>query len=416
MNMYLIIVVLALVGHYLINNVSDWLNLRHLRPSPPKELADLYDSERYAKSQMYLRDNTRFNQVHSSTSLAVILALILFGIFDTIDQWARAPGYGPILTGIIFICILVLGSLLLDLPFSAYNTFVIEERYGFNRTTPKIFVLDFVKSLILSVLIGAPILAAILWFFGVAGDMAWIYCWAALTIIQIFLLFIAPVLIMPLFNKFEPMPEGELRDAIEKYAAEQDFKLKGVYTMDGSKRSSKSNAFFTGFGRFRRIVLFDTLIDNHTTEELVSILAHEMGHYKKKHILMAILRSIATLGVTFYLLSLFMKNPNLFEAFGMTKEPTIYASLVFFGFLYIPVQYLLSLVENYISRRQEYQSDRYAVVTYGNPPAFIAALKKLSADNLSNLTPHPVKVFLEYSHPPVLARIDAIRKITEDEA
>lgn len=411
MNIYLTIIVVALVGHYLVNQLSDWLNMRNLRAEPPDELAEVYDAERYVQSQMYLRDNTRFEQIRNTFNLTLLLVLVFSGAFDHIDRWARAPGYGPILTGIIFIGILLLGGLLLDMPFSIYDTFVIEERYGFNRTSPKVFMLDLAKSLAISVLIGTPILAAVLWFFGAAGELAWIYCWAVLSIIQIFLLFIAPVLIMPLFNKFEPMPAGELRDSIEIYAKKHNFKLKGIYTMDGSKRSSKSNAFFTGFGRFRRIVLFDTLIENHTTEELVSVLAHEIGHYKKKHILMAILRSIATLGITFYLLSLFMENQNLFQAFGMTGEPTIYASLVFFSFLYIPIQFLIKIAENSISRRQEYQSDRYAVETHGDSESFINALKKLSADNLSNLTPHPLKVFLEYSHPPVMARIKAIREL-----
>lgn len=410
MNIYLIVILAALIGHYLINLFSDWLNLRHMSEQPPAELKDYYDSGRYAKSQRYLRDNTRFGQIHSSFNLIVVLALMLAGGFNLIDTWACAAGAGPIATGLVFTGILIVGSMILQIPFSLYDTFVIEERYGFNKTTAKTFVLDQLKSLLLTFLLGAPVLAGILWFFHAAGDMAWIYCWGALTIFQIFILFIAPVVIMPLFNKFEPMEDGELKSGIEEYARKQNFQLKGVYTMDGSKRSSKSNAFFTGFGKFRRIVLFDTLIEKQTVPELVSILAHEMGHYKKQHIMMAILRSIATLGITFYLLSVFMKNPQLFEAFGMTGEPTIYASLVFFGFLYIPIQFILSLIENAISRRQEFQADRYAVDTYDKPRAFIDALKKLSSDNLSNLTPHPVKVFLEYSHPPVLDRIRAIKR------
>lgn len=408
MNIYLAIILIALVGNYLLNLLSDWLNLRHLQEEVPDEFKDYYDEEKYAVSQRYLRDNTRFGRIHSTFNLILLLALILAGGFDLIDSWARSVAEGPIVRGIVFTFILILGSTILGLPFSIYDTFVIEERYGFNKTTPKTFILDQIKGLLLTFLIGVPILALILWFFGAAGEMAWIYCWIAVAIFQIFIMFIAPVVIMPIFNKFEPLEDGELKSSIEDYARREDFKLKGVYTMDGSKRSSKSNAFFTGFGRFRRIVLFDTLIEKHTVEELVSILAHEMGHYKKKHILMAILRSIATLGVTFYIMSLFIKNEMLFDAFQMSAESSIYASLVFFGFLYIPIQLVLSIVENAISRRQEYQADRYAVETYGHPNAFIAALKKLSSDNLSNLTPHPFTVFLKYSHPPVLERIAAI--------
>ena len=409
MNIYLIIILVAMIGNYLLNLLSDWLNVNNLRQELPAEFEGYYDAEKYAESQRYLRDNTKFGIVQSTFNLLVVLAMILAGGFDLVDQWARTADLGPILTGIIFTGILILGSMILGLPFSIYDTFVIEERYGFNKTTPKTFVLDQLKALLLTLLIGMPVLAAILWFFGATGGMAWIYCWIALTAFQIFIMFIAPVVIMPLFNKFEPLEEGELKTAIEDYAQKENFKLKGVYTMDGSKRSSKSNAFFTGFGRFRRIVLFDTLIEKHTVDELVSILAHEMGHFKKKHILMAIVRSIITLGITFYILSLFIKNPELFAAFQMTGDPTIYASLIFFGFLYIPIQFVISIAENAISRRQEYQADRYAVETYSKPNAMIEALKKLSCDNLSNLTPHPLTVFLKYSHPPVLKRIDSIR-------
>ncbi len=410
MNVYLIVVLAALTGHYLVNLLSDWLNIGNLREELPDEFAGFYDSDKYSQSQRYLRDNTRFELIRSTVNLTVMLAMILGGGFNIVDIWARAAGWGVIPTGLIFAGILVLGSTVIQTPFSLYNIFVIEERYGFNKTTLKTFALDQVKGLVLAVIIGAPVLAVIFWFFAAAGAMAWIYCWIALTVFQIFIMFIAPVVIMPLFNKFTPLEDGELKTAIEDYAAGQNFKLKGVFTMDGSKRSSKSNAFFTGFGKFRRIVLFDTLIEKHSVDELVSVLAHEMGHYKKRHILMAIVRSIITLGITFFILSLFIENRQLFEAFKMSGEPTIYASLFFFGFLYIPIEMILSLVENAISRRQEYEADRYAVETYKQSGAFVTALKKLSSDNLSNLTPHPFSVFLSYSHPPVLARIAAIEE------
>ncbi len=296
----------------------------------------------------------------------------------------------------------------MSLPFSVYSTFVIEEKYGFNKTTPKTFVLDILKGWLLGVVIGAPVFSAVLWFFGQTGPMAWAYCWGALTVIQIFLMFIAPVVIMPIFNKFIPLEDRELKEAIEEYAKKQDFKMKGVFSMDGSKRSTKSNAFFTGFGRFRRIVLFDTLISKHTTEELVSILAHEMGHYKKKHILKSMIISILSTGLMFYILSIFMNNSGLFMAFQM-EHVSIYASLFFFGFLYAPIEMVLSIFGNMLSRRHEYEADAWAVRTYRRPQSMIAALKKLSVDNLSNLTPHPLKVFLSYSHPPVLERIRAIQ-------
>ena len=213
---------------------------------------------------------------------------------------------------------------------------------------------------------------------------------------------------MPIFNKFLPLEEGELKEAIEKYSKQQNFKMKGIFTMDGSKRSTKSNAFFTGFGKYRRIVLFDTLIEKHSVSELVSILAHEIGHYKKKHILQQLIISILTNGIMFIIMSLFIKNVELFAAFKM-RDISVYAGLLFFGFLYAPINVILSICLNYLSRKNEYQADLYAIKTFNKPEAFISALKKISIDNLSNLTPHPLKVFLDYSHPPVLKRIETIR-------
>jgi STE24 endopeptidase len=316
---------------------------------------------------------------------------------------------GPIPTGLVFAGLLLFAYHIISIPFSIYGTFVIEERYGFNKTRPKTFILDILKSWLIVAIIGSIVLSAVLWFFGKTGVWAWAYCWIAITLFQLFLMFIAPVTIMPLFNKFTPLGECGLKNAIENYAGSQNFKMRGVFTMDGSKRSTKSNAFFTGFGRYRRIVLFDTLIEKHTVEELVSVLAHEMGHYKKKHILKSMIISILTTGLMFYILSLFINNRQLFAAFKM-EETSIYASLFFFGFLYTPIEMILSIFGNMLSRRHEYDADDYAVKTYGKPESMIEALKKLSVENLSNLTPHPIKVLLSYSHPPVLERIRAIRR------
>jgi STE24 endopeptidase len=386
----------------------DVLNVKHLKTDLPGAFSGYYDGEKYRKSQQYLKENTRFELITGSISTPAVIAFILLGGFNWVDQWSRSFHWGPIVTGLIFAAILLFGSQILSLPFSIYSTFVIEEKYGFNKTTPGTFVLDILKGWLLVIIIGAPVFSAILWFFEKTGPMAWAYCWGALTVIQVFLMFIAPVVIMPIFNKFVPLEEGELKSAIEDYAKKQQFKMKGVFSMDGSKRSTKSNAFFTGFGRFRRIVLFDTLISKHTTEELVSILAHEMGHYKKKHILKSIIISILSTGLMFYILSIFMNNPALFAAFQM-EHISIYAGLFFFGFLYAPIDMILSIFGNMLSRHHEYEADAWAVRTYQRPQSMIAALKKLSVDNLSNLTPHPLKVFLSYSHPPVLERIRAIQ-------
>ena len=408
MNYYFIIILSILIGTYLLNLIVDIINVRHVKTALPEEFEGFYDKTEYKKSQEYLRENTRFGIISDSITTPITIAFIIFGGFNIVDQFARGFNLGSIPTGLIFAGMLMLASQIIHIPLEVYDTFVIEEKYGFNKTTPKTFILDLLKSWVLGAVIGGIVLAAVLWFFEKIGPWAWLYCWIAITVFQIFLMFIAPVVIMPIFNKFEPLKECDLKKAIEDYAGAQSFKMKGVFTMDGSKRSTKSNAFFTGFGKFRRIALFDTLIEKHSVEELVSVLAHEMGHYKKKHILKTIVLSILTTGLMFYILSLFINNTELFAAFKM-QETSIYASLFFFGFLYVPVEMILSIFGNALSRRHEYEADAYAVETYRKPESMILALKKLSTDNLSNLTPHPLKVFLSYSHPPVLERIRAIR-------
>jgi len=409
MNYYFIIILSILIGTYLLDLIVDIINVRHVSIDLPEEFEGFYNKTEYKKSQEYLRENTRFGIISDSIMTPVTVAFIIFGGFNMVDQFVRSFNLGSIATGLIFAGVLMLASQIIQIPFSIYDTFVIEEKYGFNKTTPKTFVLDILKSWLLGVVIGGIVLAAVLWFFERIGPWAWLYCWIAITIFQIFLMFIAPVVIMPLFNKFVPLEECELKRAIEGYADSQQFKMKGVFTMDGSKRSTKSNAFFTGFGKFRRIALFDTLIERHTVEELVSVLAHEMGHYRKKHIFKTIVLSIFTTGLMFYILSLFINNGELFAAFKM-QETSIYASLFFFGFLYTPIDMIINIFGNALSRRHEYEADAYAVETYPKPESMVLALKKLSTENLSNLTPHPLKVFLSYSHPPVLERIQAIRR------
>ena len=409
MNAYLLFILAILIGSYILDVVVEILNIRHLKTELPEEFAGYYDAEKYQTAQRYLKENTRFGLITETLFTPLTIAFILLGGFNYVDALARSFNLGPIPTGLVFTGILLFVSQLIHIPFSAYATFVIEEKYGFNRTTVKTFILDILKGWLLTALIGGIVFTVILWFFEKTGPWAWLYCWGAVTVIQLFLSFIAPVVIMPLFNKFIPLKESELKAAIEEYARAQAFKMKGVFTMDASKRSSKSNAFFTGFGRFRRIVLFDTLIEKQTVDELVSVLAHEMGHYRKKHILKSVLISIATTGLMFFIMSLFINNTGLFAAFRM-EHTSIYASLLFFGFLYAPIEMVLSIAGTMLSRKHEYEADAYAATTYRKPEAMITALKKLSVDNLSNLTPHPLKVFLSYSHPPVLERIKAIRK------
>jgi STE24 endopeptidase len=410
MNIYLVIILFIIIGEYLLSLFVEKLNVKNASPVLPEEFKGYYDAAKYKKAQNYLRENTGFKLVKNTILTVITLGFILAGGFNFVDGMARAFALGPILSGLIFAGILILAVQLLEIPFSVYHTFVIEEKFGFNKTTPKTFVLDIIKGLFLTAIIGGIVFSAILWFFAKAGAWAWAYCWVGVTVFQLFLVFIAPVTILPLFNKFVPLEDKELKNAIEKFARSQDFKLQGIFKMDGSRRSSKSNAYFTGFGRYRRIALFDTLIQKHSVSELVSVLAHEIGHYKKRHILKKMTVSVVSAGLMFFILSLFIENPGLFAAFKM-KETSIYASLFFFAFLYTPINMLFSVADNFLSRKYEYEADRYTVLKYKKPQDFIVALKKLSVDNLSNLTPHPLKVFLDYSHPPVLERIRAIKKI-----
>lgn len=407
MNVFFIIILVALLLDFVLGLVADLLNLKALRLEPPPALSGIYKPEEYRKSQQYLGMTTRFGLVSSAFSLVVLLAFWLSGGFNWFDNIVRASNLPPIIAGLVYIVALLLALQLIMLPFGIYRTFVIEQRFGFNKTTRRTFVLDQLKELALTVIIGVPLLLAVLALFQYAGAYAWLYCWAAVTAFSLVAQYVAPTWIMPLFNKFKPLEAGELRDAIFEYARSVEFPLKNVMVMDGSKRSTKSNAFFTGYGKNKRIALFDTLIANHTVPEMVAVLAHEVGHYKKKHIVQGMAIGILHTGVLFFLMSLFLRSPGLYQAFYMTHHP-IYAGLVFFGMLYTPLEMLLSMVMQMLSRKNEYEADRFAAETISDQRPMEDALKKLSVTNLSNLTPHPFYVFLNYSHPPLLQRLQAI--------
>ena len=405
----------ALVLDFSLKLVSDLLNLKSLKLELPFVLQDIYNQEDYRKSQEYLRTTTRFGLVDSSFTLLILLAFWFSGGFNWFDQVVTGWNLVPVVTGLLYIGILLFAYSLIKLPFDIYSTFVIEERFGFNKTTRRTFLLDMLKGFILALLLGGLLLAGILALFQYVGIYAWVYCWAAVVIFSLAMQYVAPTWIMPLFNKYTPMAEGELKEAILKYTGSVNFPIKNIFVMDGSKRSSKSNAFFTGFGRNKRIALFDTLIAQHSVPEMVAVLAHEVGHYKKKHILQGMIISIVHTGVLFFLLSLFLTSPGLYQAFGIGYQP-IYAGLLFFGLLYTPIELVLSVVMQMLSRKNEYEADRFAAKTIDEPNNLIVALKKLSATNLSNLTPHPFYVFLNYSHPPLLQRIQAIQKTKRKDA
>jgi STE24 endopeptidase len=408
-----IVILIFMLLDFFIGMAADVLNLKVIRTRVPEEFAGWYPPDQYERSQAYLKVTTRFGWLVSSYHLLLFLAFWFCGGFAWLDTWVRGIALPPLISGLVYIGALVSAKFVLGLPFGIYSTFGIEERFGFNKTTWQTYVKDRMKGVVLAGVLGIPLLAAILAFFQYAGANAWWYCWLVTVGFMLVMQYIAPAWIMPLFNKFDPLPEGELRQAIFDYARHIDFKLENIFVMDGSKRSAKSNAFFTGFGKNRRIVLFDTLIDKHSVDELVAVLAHEMGHFKKKHILKNLCIGIVQAGVMFYILSIFISYPGLFNAFYV-EQVSVYAGLVFFGIIYAPLDSLLALALHALSRRHEYEADRFAVQTRGEKAAMIEALKKLSVHNLSNLQPHPFYVFLHYSHPPVLRRIQAIEEFLCD--
>lgn len=409
MNIFGIIILGTLFGTFFIKLAANILNLKAAGEVLPDEFRDVYDREAYEKSQNYLHHSTVFSLVTATFDLVVLLVFWFAGGFNYLDLVVRALGFSPLLTGIVYIGILLFLQGLVSLPFSIYHTFVLEEKYGFNKTSPLTFISDKLKGIFLGLVLGTPVLAGLLWFFENTGSLAWVWAWLAVALFGFVLQYAAPTLIMPLFNKFTPLEDGELKSAIMDYARSVAFPLSGIFVIDGSKRSAKANAFFTGFGKQKRIALFDTLIENHTVRELVAVLAHEIGHYKKKHIIIAMCLSFINMGIVFFLLSVFLNNRLLFDAFYM-DDLSVYASLLFFSLLYSPVEFILSVLLQFLSRRHEFQADRYAVQTYSGGANLVEALKKLSRKNLSNLTPHPFFVFLNYSHPPVLQRIECIRK------
>jgi len=403
-NVYLAVILVSLILSWLLGVLSNALTARHMSPDMPEEFADVYDAATYARSQEYARASMRFSNVADTVSTLVTFAVILAGGFNWLDGLVRSFALPEIATGLLYIGLLSLASWALSLPFELYQTFVLEERFGFNKTTFGTFVADRAKGMALTALLGGGLLAAVLFFFEKAGGTAWLWCWGVAVAFSLGVTYVAPTWILPLFNKFTPLEEGGLRDELEGYARKADFELEGIFVMDGSKRSTKSNAFFTGFGRRKRIALFDTLIKEQTAEEITAVLAHEVGHSKRGHIRKRLIVGALKTGVVFYLMSVFMTSPGLFAAFGMDHVSN-YAGLIFFVLLYTPVSLGLSIVANFVSRKHEFEADAFASQTTGKPGAMVSALKKLSATNLTNLTPHPLTVWLEYSHPPVLERV-----------
>jgi len=404
---YLIIGIV--IFEYLVSRILDYLNSSWRSKALPVELQDIYKEEEYQKSQQYGRTKSRFSLFSGTFQLILILLMFVFGGFSMFKDIAHNFTENNILAALLFFGMLFFISDILSLPFAYYSIFVIEEKFGFNKTTLKTFFLDKVKGWFLAILLGGLILGLITWFYYQTTSLFWLYTWGLVSLFSIFMAMFYSNLIVPLFNKQKPLEDGELKDAVIEFSKKAGFKLDNIYVIDGSKRSTKANAYFSGLGSKKRIVLFDTLIKDLTSEQIVAVLAHEIGHFKLKHTLSSMIISIVQTGIIFYILSLFVGNQELTKALG-SVEPTFELGLIAFGILFSPISSILGLFMNMFSRRNEYQADQFAS-KYGLGVALIGALKKLSVNSLTNLTPHPAYAFVYYSHPTLYERIRAINLI-----
>ena len=402
---YIIIGIIIL--NFIVEKILNSLNAKHFNDELPPDLADVYEAEEYKKSQNYKATNFRFGNITSAFSLVLTLAFFFLDGFEYVDNIARGFSENNILIALLFFGIIMIASDIITTPFAYYKTFVIEEKFGFNKTTHKTFILDKIKGWLMMIVIGGGLLALIVWFYELTGNQFWLYAWGLVTIFSVFMNMFYSRLIVPLFNKQTPLEEGDLRDKISEYAKSVGFKLSKIFVIDGSKRSTKANAYFSGFGNEKRITLYDTLINDLDEEEIVAVLAHEVGHYKKKHIIFNLIISVLLTGLTLFILSLFISNPLLSKALGV-EIPSFHIGLIAFGLLYSPINVITGLIMNVLSRKFEYQADDYAKTTYSGEP-LITSLKKLSKNSLSNLTPHPAFVFMHYSHPTLLQRIENLR-------
>jgi len=400
---------LIISADFILERVLTFLNNKSAKSAIPSELEGIYDEEKYAKSQEYNQESDRFGLWSASLSFLLTFLAIYFGWFGALDGWLRNFSPFEPVTTLMFFGVLFVLSDLIGIPFSLYKTFVIEEKYGFNKMTVKTFVIDKIKGYLLTLIIGGVLLSVLIYLIMMWGSGFWVYFWLVISVFMLFMnMFYASVL-LPLFNKLVPMESGDLKNAIQNYSKKVNFPLKNIFVIDGSKRSSKGNAFFSGLGKQKKVVLYDTLIENHTVEELTAIFAHEVGHYKKKHIVQGVVISVLSIGFTLFLLSKMILNSEVSWAMG-GEISAIHLNMLAFGVLYSPLSHIIGLFSNILSRKNEYEADAFAVITFGGQP-LIDALKKLSTDHLSNLTPHPAYVFFNYSHPPLIQRVKAMKSL-----
>jgi len=405
---YYFIIIGALIVEYLLSTISSVLNMNSITSTIPDGFQEFYDDKKYSKSQEYLKDKTKLGLYSSTFSLILTLIVIHFGLFGFLDEFVRSNSTHYIISGLLFFGILFLINDILNIPFSLYSTFVVEEKYGFNKTSIHTFIADKCKGYGLTIVFGSAIMVPVFYFFNTFQDNGWWIAWALMTAFMIAVQPLFVHVIAPMFNKFTPLEEGDLKTAIEEFANKVSFPIGRIDVMDGSKRSAHSNAYFSGFGKSRRIALFDTLLDKHSTEEIVSVVAHEIGHYKKKHIITGTVLGVIETGIMLFIFNLFMNDSDLFAVFSVDTV-SIYCGLVFFSMLYSPISMVTSIFTTAMSRKNEFEADAYALETTQKPEPLISMLKGLSASNLSHLTPHPLMVFLSYTHPPVVDRIAAVQ-------
>jgi STE24 endopeptidase len=402
-----IFIIFILIFDFTLERFLSYLNIRNSKKALPPQLSDIYDTEKYQKQQEYFRTNSKFGMISGTFSFLVTLSMYVFGGFGWLDGMLNSYIENDMLMSLAFFGVIFLASDLIGIPFEWYDTFVIEQKFGFNKVTPRIFILDKLKSWLISALLGAGLLSLIMWIYSLTPDYFWLFGWSAVTVFGLFMGLFYSELIVPLFNKQTPLEEGALRTAIEKFAAKAGFKLKNIFVIDGSKRSTKANAYFTGFGPKKRIVLYDTLMDKLTTDEIVSVLAHEIGHNKHKHTIKNMVLSFTTTLVLFYLLGIFLHSDSLAQALGGSKA-NFHLNVLAFGILYSPISLVLDLITNVLSRKYEYQADTFTA-NHGLGSELLSGLKKLSSTSLSNLMPHPAYVFFHYSHPTLYQRIKNIK-------
>jgi STE24 endopeptidase len=393
-------------AEFILDRYLAFLNIINSTKKLPEILSDIYDSDKYLKQQEYFRTNASFGMLTSSFSFVIMFVILAFGGFAWFDQIIQSYTQQVILIPLLFFGILFFANDIITIPFSLYDTFVIEQKFGFNKITPKIYILDKLKGYALGIIIGGGLLSLIIWIYNLTPDYFWLLAWSVVTVFSIFMTMFYSELIVPIFNKQTPLESGELRDEIEKFASKTNFNLDNIFVIDGSKRSTKANAYFSGLGSKKRIVLYDTLLEELSVDEIVAVLAHEIGHYKHKHTLINIALSLPSSLLLFFVFGLILKSDEMAQALGGTVA-CFHLNALAFSILYSPISLVLDIATNVLSRKFEYQADAYAS-NHGYGLHLQTGLKKLSATSLSNLMPHPLYVFFNYSHPTLYQRIQRI--------